>query len=96
MLISKLRGKEISHFCPTSKAHICYNPTALFGPIPETRVPLILVFPNPLWNISKAMINNMKEALSSIKDHHWINQSKCGTARQYLSAMDGRDRPLKN
>ena len=84
---SKLRGKEISHFYPTSKAHICYNPTALFGPIPETRVPLMLVFPSPSWNISKAVIDNMKEALSSIKDHHWINQSKCGTARQYLKEL---------
>jgi hypothetical protein len=44
---SKLRGKEISHFYPTSKAHICYNPTVLFRPIPETRVPLMLVFPSP-------------------------------------------------
>ncbi len=33
------------------------------------------------------MIDNMKEALSSIKDHHWINQSKCGTARQYLEEL---------
>jgi hypothetical protein len=45
---SKLRGKEISHFYPKSKAHICYNPTASFGPIPETRVPLMMVFPSPL------------------------------------------------
>jgi hypothetical protein len=29
----------------------------------------------------------MKEALSSIKDHHWINQSKCGTARQYFKKL---------
>ncbi len=62
---SKLRGKKISHFYSTSKAHICYNPTALFGPIPETPVPLMLVFPSPSWNISKAVIDNMKEALSS-------------------------------
>jgi hypothetical protein len=82
-----LCGKEISHFYPTSKAHICYNPTALFGPIPETHVPLMLVFPSPSWNILKAVIDNMKEALSSLKDHHWINQSKCGTARQYLKEM---------
>ncbi len=65
-------------------SHICYNPTASFGPIPETHVLLMLVFPSPSWNISKAVIDIMKEALSSIKDHHWINQSKCGTARQYL------------
>jgi hypothetical protein len=50
---SKVRGKETCHFYPTSKAHICYNATALLGPIPETRVPLMLVFPSPLWNISK-------------------------------------------
>jgi hypothetical protein len=87
---SKLHGKEISHFYPTSKAHICYNPTALFAPIPETRVPLMLVFPSPLWNISKAVIDNMKEALSTIKDHHWINQSKCGTARHYLKELSTR------
>jgi hypothetical protein len=84
---SELHGKEIIHFYPTSKAHICYNPTVLFVPIPETRVPLMLVFPSPSWNISKAVIDNMKEALSSIKDHHWINQSKCGTARQYLKEL---------
>ncbi len=84
---SKLRRKEISHFYPTSKAHICYNPTALFGPIPGTCVPLMLVFLSPLWNILKAVIDNMKEALSSLKDHHWINQSKCRTARQYLKEL---------
>ncbi len=84
---SKLRGKEISHFYPTSKAHICYNPTALFGPIPETCVPLMLVFLSPSWSISKVVIDNMKEALSSIKDHHWINQSKCGIVRQYLKEL---------
>jgi hypothetical protein len=84
---SKMRRKEISHFYPTSKAHICYNPTVLFGPIPETRVPLMLVFPSLSWNISKAVIDNMKEALSSIKDHHWINQSKCRTGRQYLKEL---------
>jgi hypothetical protein len=84
---SKLCGNEISHFYPTSKAHIRYNPAASFGPIPETRVLLMLVFPSPLWNISKAVIDNMKEALSSFKDHHWINQSKCGTARQYLKEL---------
>jgi hypothetical protein len=33
---SKVRGKKISHYYPTNKAHICYNPTALFGQIPET------------------------------------------------------------
>jgi hypothetical protein len=84
---SKLHRKEISHFYPTSKAHICYNPTESFRPIPDTRVPLMLVFPKPSWNISKAVIDNMKKALSSIKDHHWINQSKCGTARQYLKEL---------
>jgi hypothetical protein len=47
----------------------------------------MLVFPSPLWNISKAVIDNMKEALSSLKDHHWINQNKCGTARQYLKEL---------
>ncbi len=56
----KVRRKETSHFYPTSKAHICYNATALLGPIPETRVPLMLVFPSPSWNISKAVIDNMK------------------------------------
>jgi hypothetical protein len=84
---SKLHGKEISQFYPASKAHICYNPTALFGSIPETRVPLMLVFPSPSWNISKVVIDNMKEALSSLKDHHRINQSKYGTARQYLKEL---------
>jgi hypothetical protein len=84
---SKLRGKEISHFYPTSKAHTCYNPTTSFGLVPETRVLLMLVFPRPLWNILKVVIDNMKEALSSLKDHHWINQSKCGTARQYLKEL---------
>jgi hypothetical protein len=82
-----VHGKETSHFYPTRKAHICYNATASFGPIPETRVPLMLVFPSPLWNILKVVIDNMKEALSSVKDHHWINQSKCGTARQYLKEL---------
>jgi hypothetical protein len=82
-----LLRKEISHFYPTSKAHICYNPTAPIGPIPETHVPLMLVFPSPSWNILKAVIDNMKEALSSLKDYHWINKSKCGTARQYLKEL---------
>jgi hypothetical protein len=54
---------------------------------PETRPPLMLVFPSPSWNILKAVINNMKEALCSLKDHHWINQTKCGTARQYLKEL---------
>ncbi len=62
---SKLRGKEISHFYPTSKAHICCNSTVLFGPILETRVLLMLVFPSPSWNILKAVIDNIKEAISS-------------------------------
>jgi hypothetical protein len=84
---SKVRGKEISHYNPTNKAHICYNPTVSFGQIPETRVPLMLVFPSPLWNILKAVIDNMKESLSSLSNHHWINQSHCGTARQYLKEL---------
>jgi hypothetical protein len=29
----------------------------------------------------------MKESLSSVSDHHWINQSHCGTARQYLKEL---------
>jgi hypothetical protein len=56
---SKVRGKEISHYYPTNMTHICYNPTALFGQISESRVPLMLVSPSPLWNILKAVINNM-------------------------------------
>jgi hypothetical protein len=84
---SKVHRKAISHYHPTNKAHICYNPTELFVSIPETHVPLILVFPSPSWNISKAVIDNMKESLSSLSDHHWINQSKCGTARQYLMEL---------
>ncbi len=28
---SKMRGKIVSHYYPANKAHICYNPTALFG-----------------------------------------------------------------
>jgi hypothetical protein len=84
---SKLRGKEISHYYPINKAHICYNPTASFGQIPETRVPLMLIFPSPSWNISKAVIDIMKESLSSLSDHHWINQSHCVTARQYLKEL---------
>jgi hypothetical protein len=47
----------------------------------------MLVFPSPSWNISKAVIDNMKESLSSLSDHHWINQSKFGTARQYLKEL---------
>ncbi len=84
---SKVREKEISHYYPTNKAHICYNATALFGQNPETRVPLILVFPSPSWNILKAVIDNMKESLSSLSDHHWVSQSHCGTARQYLKEL---------
>jgi hypothetical protein len=30
---------------------------------------------------------HMKEALSSVKDHHWIHQSKCKTGRQYLKEL---------
>jgi hypothetical protein len=84
---SMVHGKKISHFYPTNLPHICYNPTALLGPNPETRPLLMLVFPSPSWNISKAVINNMKEALCSLKDHHWINQTKCRTARQYLKEL---------
>ncbi len=80
--LSTVHGKEIGHYYPTNKAHICYNATVSFGPIPETCVPLLLVFLSPSWNISKAVINNMKEYLSSLSGHHWINQSHCGTARQ--------------
>ncbi len=79
-----MHRKELSQYYPTNKAHVCYNPTALFVQIPETHVPLMLVFPSPSWNILKAVIDNMKESLSSLSDHHWINQSKCNTARQYL------------
>jgi hypothetical protein len=84
---SKVHGKVISHYYPTKKAHICYNPTASVEQVPETRVPLMLVFLSPLWNISKAVIDNMKETLSSVSDRHWINQSHCGTARQYLKEL---------
>jgi hypothetical protein len=84
---SKVCGKVINHYYPTNKAHICYNPTASAGQIPETHVPLMLVFPSLLWNISKAVIDNMKESLSSVSDRHWINQSHCGTARQYLKEL---------
>jgi hypothetical protein len=82
-----VRGKVISHFYPTNTPHICYNPTAVSGPTPETPPPLMLVFPSPSWNMSKAVINNMKEVLCSLKDHHWIDQTKCGTARQYLKEL---------
>jgi hypothetical protein len=85
--LSKVRGKVISHYYPTNKAHICYNPTVLFGQIPETRVPLMLVFPSPSCNISKVVMDKMKESLSSVSDRHWINQSHCGTARQYLKEL---------
>jgi hypothetical protein len=44
---SKVCGKVISHYYPINKNHICYNPTALFGQIPETHVPLMLIFPSP-------------------------------------------------
>jgi hypothetical protein len=81
---SKVCGKEISHYHPTNKAHICYN---LFGQIPIKRVPLMLVFPSPSWNILEAMIDNMNESFLSLSDHHWINQSNCGTARQYLKEL---------
>jgi hypothetical protein len=84
---SKVRRKEISHYYPTNKAQICYNPTALFGQIPETRVPLMLVFSSPLWNILKAVIDNTKESLSSLNDRHLVNQSHCKTARQYLKKL---------
>ncbi len=84
---STVRGKEIGHYYPTNKAHICYNATALFGLIPETRVPLLLVFLSPLWNILKAVIDNMKDSLSSLSGPHCINQSHCRTARQYLKEL---------
>jgi hypothetical protein len=84
---SKVHRKKISQYYPTNKAHICYNLTALFVQIPETCVPLILIFLSPSWNISKAMIDNIKESLSSLSDRHWINQSKCSTARQYLKEL---------
>ncbi len=29
----------------------------------------------------------MTESLSSVSDHHWINQSRCGTAWQYLKEL---------
>jgi hypothetical protein len=65
---SMVRGKAISCFHSTNSPHICYNPTALLGPNPETRPLLMLVFPSPSWNISKAVTDNMKEAFcSSIK-----------------------------
>jgi hypothetical protein len=82
-----VHGKDHIHYYPKNKAHICYNPTVLFGQIPETPVPLMLVFPSQSRNISKAAIDNMKESLSSLSDHHWINQSHCGTARQYLKEL---------
>jgi hypothetical protein len=84
---SKLHRNEISHYYPTNKAHKCYNASALFGQSPETRVPLMLVFPSPSWNISKAVIDNMKESLSSLGDHHWVSKSHCRTARQYLKEL---------
>jgi hypothetical protein len=92
---SKVHGKEISHYYQTNKAHICYNPSASFGQIPETRVPLMLVIPSPSWNISKAVIDNMKESRSSLSNHHWVNQSNCGTARQYLKELS-MSKSLKN
>jgi hypothetical protein len=76
---SKVHGKVISHYYPTNKAHICYNPAVAVGQILDTRVPLMLVFPSPSWIISKAVIDNMKESLSSVSDRHWINQSHCRT-----------------
>ncbi len=67
---SKVHRKKISQYYPTNKAHICYNPTALFVQIPETRVPLMLVIPIASWIIWKAVIDNMKESLSSLSDCH--------------------------
>jgi hypothetical protein len=84
---SKVHGKEISHYYPKNQAHICYNPTASFGQIPETRVPLMLVFPSQSWNILKVVIDNIKESLLSLSDRHWINQSHCGTARQHIEEL---------
>jgi hypothetical protein len=57
------------------------------GQITDTRVPSIFVFPSPSWNISKAVIDNMMESLSLVRNHHWINQSHCGTARQYWKEL---------
>jgi hypothetical protein len=84
---SKVRGKETSHYYPTNKACICYKPRALFGQVPETSVLLMLVFPSPSWNISKAVIDDMEESLSSLSDCHWVNQSHCRTVRQYLKEL---------
>ncbi len=78
---SKVHRKEISHYYPTNKAHVCYNAISLFGQIPETHVPLMLVFLSPSWNILKAVIDNMKESLSSLSDQHWVSQSHCRTVR---------------
>jgi hypothetical protein len=91
---SKVCGKVISHYYPTKTAHICYNPTVAVGQIPNTCILLMLVFPSPSWNISKAVIDNMKESLSSVSDCHWINQSHCGTARQYLKEL-AKNKSLK-
>jgi hypothetical protein len=84
---SKVCGKVISHYYPTNKVHICYNPTVAVGQIIDTHVPLMLVFPSPSWNISKAVIDNMKEYFSSVSDRHWTNQSHCKTAWQHLKEL---------
>jgi hypothetical protein len=55
----------------------------------------MLVFPSPSWNILKAVIDNIKESLSSLSDRHWVSQSHCGTARQYLKELSTSKSPKK-
>jgi hypothetical protein len=51
---SKVREKEISPYYPTNRAHICYNPTALFRQIPEIPVPLMLIFAESIMEYFKS------------------------------------------
>jgi hypothetical protein len=52
-------------------------------------------FPQSIMEHSKAVIENMKESLSLVNDRHWINQSHCGTVRQYLKEL-ATNKSLKN
>ena len=89
---STKNGKMTEQFLPGTQVHTCYNHSSpIDDDNPETRVPLLLIIPSPLWNVNRLILESMKNALSNVPTAWWINQKECGTKHQYLKELSSAD-----
>jgi hypothetical protein len=68
-IYSIVNGKKKHQFTPGQKNDICYNMSWAKGNMADGRVPFELILPPMTWNITQALMNNVKESLSAIKSN---------------------------